>query len=324
MKIKIEDDKIMLDEEGGGTPCVIMKKPEIDDYSNMTKRPLVVNYHQDEETVWTRSCHFVQKLQIVCENSPYLGCYLLFFSGFVSVLSASSQSKNIICYGMEGEGATADAFQDFVTYMREENSFIVLPKSPSAFSALLDSACHAAIVCLDVCEDLRTVCDAVSKIRRGGILFLYTRKDGVPAVLSGLLSHAQKRAFGSDTVYSITIDAGIRAFAEENNSEAAMVPLLNMLLDKFGELRELIPRLKADSIDGYLYAVELSGQMETLLLDLYDALENPELPVLANGLKEAAMDCYIGIYGRTDMQRYFHRMLQESGTFDEAMQVEFG
>ncbi|MBD5457955.1 MAG: hypothetical protein HDR27_05200, partial [Lachnospiraceae bacterium] len=88
--------------------------------------------------------------------------------------------------------------------------------------------------------------------------------------------------------------------------------------------RELAPLLKEDSPDGYLYAVEMLWQIETALLDLYDALENPELPILANRLKEAAMDCFVGISGRADMQRYFHRMQQESRIFDEAMQAEFG
>lgn len=324
MKIKIENDRIELDNEDGETPCVVMKKPEIDDYSNVTERPLVVNYHQEEETVWTRSCRFAQELQSVCGDSPYFGCYLLFLGEFVSVLMANSQTKNIICYGMDGERKAADAFQNFVSFMRKESSFIILPKRPFVFSALLNSSCHAAVVCLDVCEGLRTVCDAANKIRSGGTLFLYTQKDDVPAELSGLLCRAKMRVFGSCAVYSVAMNADIRAFAEENSSEAAMVPRINVLLDKFGELRMLIPLLKDDSIEGYLYAVELSGQMETLLLALYDALENPELPILANGMKEAVMDCYIGISGGNDMRRYFHRMQQEGKAFTEAMQAEFG
>ncbi|MBD5458652.1 MAG: hypothetical protein HDR27_08795 [Lachnospiraceae bacterium] len=325
MKTKIENDKIWLYDEREGASYIVIEKPQIDDYSNVTIRPLVLNYHLKEKTIWERSCQFVQELQTACMNSPYYVCYILLFRELYTMLMSSSQTKNIISYGMEEENEISGAFQSLVTFMKKENSFIVLPARPFVFSALLNSSCQAAVVCLDACEKMQTVYDAVSRIRNGGKLFLYTMKD-IPDELSVLPCNAEKRVFGSCTLYSVTIDSDINRFAQENNSESAIIPLVSVLLNKFGELRKLssiFEGQKKDLTEAYLYITELLWQIEAILIDLYDVLENPELPILANVMREAAMDCYIGICHRVDIKNYFNRMRKETQIFIEAMQAEF-
>lgn len=327
MKIEINDNNISLNDGAGGTACIIMKKPEVDDYSNVTARPLVLNYHLVEKTIWERSCHFMQELQNTCGESPYLACYSLLFEQLYPVLLSSSQVKNIICYGMdEGERVSA-VFQDFMTFLQEGSSFILLPGKPFVFSTLLNKSCQAAVVSLDKCVDLKIICDAISKIRDGGRLLLYTKKADVPDGLSALTGRALKRSFGSCTVYSITIDADVSAFAYENNSESEIMPSVEVLLNTLESLSGLTSAMENDvecPLEIYSSAVELLWQIENQLLNLYDVLENPELPTLANLLKEALMDCYIGIANQFDVETYFDRMWRAARMFYEKMEAEFG
>lgn len=326
MKVEIDDTKIFLDEEDGKSPYVIMSKPEVDDCSNLTIRPLVVNYHLVEETIWERSCRLMQEIQNACGNSPYLACYGLLFEQLYPVLLSSSQAKNIICYGMdEGEQVSA-VFQDFMTFLQKNSSFILLPEKPFAFSVILNDSCQAAVVSLDKCKDMQMICDAVSKIRYGGKLFLYTQKDDVPDKLNTLIHHALKSSLGSCAVYSVTIDADISTFAHENNFESEIMSSAGVLLSMLGELRDLTLMMENSEecpLEVYPSAVELLWQIEKHLLDLYDVLENPDLPVLANLLKEALMDCYIGTANQFDTRTYFDRLQQELLVFYEKMDAEF-
>ena len=326
MKIEMDDNKIFLDNENGDTSCVIIKKPEVDDYSNKTTRPLVVNYHLVKETVWERSCLFMRELQKICGKSPYLACYGLLFEQLYPVFLSSSQAKNVICYGMAEEEQAAGLFQDFMTFLQENSSFILLPEKPFVFSALLNKSCQAAVVSLDKCMNLQIICDAISKIRHGGKLFLYTKEDTVSEELTALPSHALKRSFGSCAVYSITVDDRVGSFAYENNTESEMASPAGALLGALETLKNLTTAMENNvecPLAAYLSAVELLWQIENHLLHLYDVLENPELPILANSLKEALMNCYICIANQLDAETYFERLHRESQAFYEKMDIEF-
>ena len=326
MKIEICDNKILVNNENDDKTFVIMKKPEIDDYSNITTRPLVTTYHLTKETIWEYICHFVENLQIVCGESQYFACYILIFMQMYPMLLSSSQVKNVITYGMEEESEAVYLFREFVEFLQIDSALISLPVKPNVFSILLNKSCHAAIVSLDVCNEMRTICDIVSKIRIGGKVFLYTIKDNAWDCLSGLLSYAEKIILNSCVLYSITVNAEVSTFAFENNSEALILPLVDDLLNKFEEIKNLTPTMKRPDecpLEVYPYAIELMGKMENMFLELYDVLENPDLPVLANTLKESVMDFYIGLSNGFDVQTYFDRMCREMENFCAMMEIEF-
>lgn len=325
MRIKIEDHKIWLCNESGGTSCMIMQKPEIDDYINMTTRPLVTNYHLKEETIWERVCCLMSKLEEACTDADYFACYALLFAELYPVFLGNSQMKNIICYRME-ENKVSALFQDFADFTQKGSSFIALPAGSFVFSSLLNASCQAAVVCVDACDDLQTVCDAVSKIRKGGRLFLYTKSGRIPETLSVLPGLSERRVFGDCAVWSVTVGDDIGRFAQENNSDSANMPVVSHLFHKFEGLENLTSALEGYAkvpSELYLHIVELLWEMEPLLLSLYDVLENPELPILANVLREAAMDCYIGSFRRDEIKNYSDRMWRETKTFYEAMRAEF-
>lgn len=327
MKIKICDDKILIDNENGDKPLIIMEKPDTDDYSNITARPLVTTYHLAKETIWERACHFADKLQLVCGEKQYFACYILIFMEMYSMLLSSSQVKNVISFGMEEESEAVYLLREFMDFLQMDNALVSLPTKPNVFSTLLNKSCHAAIVSLDVCNEMRTICDIVSKIRIGGKVFLYTIKDNVWDCLSGLRSYAEKNILNSCVLYSITVNAEVSTFAFENNSEALILPLVNDLLNKFEEIKNLALVMKRPDecpLEVYPYAIELMGKMEHMFLELYDVLENPDLPVLANTLKEALMDLYIGLSNALDIQTYFDRLCREMENFCAMMEMEFG
>lgn len=327
MKIEICDDKILVDNENDDKPFVIMKKPDIDDYSNITARPLVTTYHLTKETIWERACQFADKLQLVCGESQYLACYILVFMEMYPMLLSSSQIKNVISFGMEEESEAVYLFREFMDFLQMDNALVSLPLKPNVFSTLLNKSCHAAIVSLDVCNEMRTICDIVSKIRTGGQVFLYTIKDSEWDCLSGLLRYANKKSLNSCVLYSITVNSDVSTYAFENNSEALILPLVNNLLNNFEEIKNIIPVMKKPNecpLEVFPYAIDLIGRMEHMFLELYDVLENPNLPVLANTLKESVMDFYIGLSNGFDVQTYFDRMCREMENFCEMMEIEFG
>ncbi len=327
MKIEIDDNKIFIDNGNADAPYVIMKKPEVDDYSNITARPLVVNYHLAEETIWERSCSFMNELQNICGESPYFACYSLLFEQLYPVFLSSSQAKNIIGYGIDEKDQISEKFHSFMSFLNESSSFIVLPEKPFVFSVLLNKSCHAAVVALDRCMELTIICDIISKIRRGGKLLLFTKRDDVPNGLAELISRALKSSFGSGVVYSITIDDDISLFACENNSESGIMPSAGILLNMLEELRKLTAVIEKNTeclVEVYPTAVELLWQIEKKLIILYDVLENPELPILTNLFREALTDCYIGAVSQFDVRTYFDRMWREARTFYEKMETEFG
>lgn len=327
MRIEIDDNKISINGDNVNNSYVIMKKPEVDDYSNITARPLVVNYHLVKETIWERSCSFMKRLQDICKDSPYLSCYCLLFEQLYPVLLSSSQAKNIIGYGIDEEEHVSEEIYSFMSFLQENSSFILLPEKPLVFSTLLNKSCHAAIFSLDACMELPIICDIMSKIRYGGKLLLYTKNDIIPNELDELLNHAVKISFASSTVYSITVDAAISEFACENNSESNMMQYVSIVLDMLEELKKLTTALESSSecrLETYLSAVELLWQIEKYLINLYDILENPELPVLANLFREALTDCYIAVANQSDITTYWDRLWKEAHIFYERMGIEFG
>lgn len=327
MKIELDDNKIFINNGSTDAPYVIMTKPEVDDYSNITARQLVVSYHLEEENIWDRACCFMRGLQNTCGESPYLVCYCLLFEQLYTVLLSNNQAKNIIGYGITEKEHVSDGLNSFMTFLQENSSFILLPEKQFSFSALLNKSCHAAVVNLDRCMNLTIICDIISKIRCGGKLLLYTKNDSAPKWLDSLIDRALKNSLGSGAVYSIAIDAELSTFACENNSESEMIPSIGNLLNMLDELKKLTAIMENNEgcpLEIYPSAVELLWQIEKYLIDLYDVLENPELPVFANQFREAVMNCYIGIANRFDAAAYFDRLHREAQAFYEKIGTEFG
>lgn len=325
VKIKTEKDKILLCDDNG-VSCMLMQKPEIEDYNNLSKKTLVVNYHMEEETIWTRFCGIESALQETCGDSAYFACYSMLFAELYDVFVKNSQMKNIICYGMEETDGSAALFQNFTEFTQHGSSFITIPANPFALSAVLNKSCQAAVVCTDVCDELRTVCDVAGKIKRGGRLFLYTKNGDIPAAFSTLPGLSEKRAFGSSSVWSVSAGDALLDFVEENDSESAMLPSLNRVIYNFEELENFIPVMESHEEappEAYLRAAELLWEMEDAMLGVYAYLDNPELPILAALLRESVMDCYIGCFMWGEKKHYFERLRQNAESFREAVRTEF-
>lgn len=75
--------------------------------------------------------------------------------------------------------------------------------------------------------------------------------------------------------------------------------------------------------DARLIAAAILQQTEEILLSVYDFLENDELPIRANNLKEAILNYSVGINGSYDLTAYLEKLTQASETFFTAIQKEF-
>lgn len=325
MRIAIDENQIFMEGEGGSVPYRILKKPEVDDYSNLSKRPLVANYHLVEETIWKRVCGLMKALQDNCRDSAYLACYGLLFAQLYPLLLESAQAKNVIGYGIE-DGGVSGLLHDFMTFLQKDSSFILLPEQPFVFSALLDKACQAAVASLDRCVNLQILCDILSKVRLGGKVFFYTKEGEIPKGAETIIRRAARSGFESCAVYTVTVDADVYAFAQENNSEAGVLSVAGVLAEEFGTFRNLMTAEHPAGSFGEICALsmELLWRMEEKLLKLYDVLENPELPVLANRCREAVSDCCIGAPDGAALETYLDRMGEEMQVFCEKMAAEFG
>lgn len=326
MKIEVEKERLLLCDENG-VSHVLMQKPDIEDYRNLSKKMLVTHYHLKEETIWERFCGCMSALEKRCGESVYFSCYSLLFAELFPVFIGNSQMKNIICYGMEEADGAVAIFRNFAEFTQEGSSFIALPASPFVFSAVLNRSCQAAVVCMDVCRELQTICDAVSKIKKGGRLFLYAKNGEMPAAFSTLSGLLEKKVPGPCAVWSVPVGEELLAFAQENDADAAVMPEVSCLCGIFEELETLIRAVEQEEQippQVYLRMVELLWEMEEIMLRLYNILDNPELPVLATVLREVAMDCYIGSFCRDEIGDYFDRMRRESTVFAEAVRAEFG
>ena len=61
MNIIINDTNITLQTDDGTSSHILLTKPDIADYGNVTTRPLVKSYHLVRETIWERFCNVYRR-----------------------------------------------------------------------------------------------------------------------------------------------------------------------------------------------------------------------------------------------------------------------
>lgn len=324
MNIKATDTCITLEENGDS--LTLFEKPASPDYSNITVRPHTTFYYIDDESVWDRFRLDMLRLMDHCPDDPYLGCYALVFRRLYPVLLSSSQAKNLLGYGEASDCGAYKIYQDFMTFLQKGNALTPLAISPFSLTAAANGSCFSLLYRLDTCPALTAVCDAISKVRSGGTILLYTLQDDLSPALSPLLERAEKDSFASCTVYALTMDDTLSDFALANGSEAFIHARTEDLRKRVTDLQGLLQAMQAHSPlpgDAYLIAVTILQQTEEILLSLYDYLENDGLPVLANALKEAVLNYYVGIDGGYDLTAYTEKLTQASESFYAAVETEF-
>lgn len=324
MNLRITETCITLEE--GPETFLLLEKLLIPDYQNVTARPYITFYYKESETIWERFCLCMEQLTAFCPDDPYLGCYALMFRRLYTLLLSSSQAKNVIAYGPPTDCGAYKVFQNFMTFLQEGNALTALAWSPYAFAALTNSACSALLYRLDTCPALTAVCDAMEKIKTGGLLLCYTLRDDLPSELRPLLDRAEKDSFGSCTVYALTMDESLLEFAQANSSENYILSRAEEVEKRVSDLRGLTQAMLVGASlpeDTYTITTVILQQTEEILLSIYDYLENDELPVLANALKEAVLNYYVGIDGGYDLTNYREKLSQISETFFAAIEREF-
>ncbi|MDE7232883.1 MAG: hypothetical protein K2N37_07415 [Lachnospiraceae bacterium] len=115
-------------------------------------------------------------------------------------------------------------------------------------------------------------------------------------------------------------------FAGTNSSENVVLSRAEEILKRAADLQNLIQAMLADASlpeDTYTITAVILQQTEELLLSIYDYLENDELPVLANALKEAVLNYYVGTGGGYDLTTYRQKLSLASETFFAAIEREF-
>ncbi len=323
MKINITDTCVTLETDGDA--YTLLEKPKLPDYSNVTPRPHFTYYYTECETVWDRFCFCMEKLPDFCPEDPYLGCYALMFRRLYTLLLSGNQAKNIIAYGTPTDCGAYRVFQDFMTFLQEGNSLTALAQSPFSFTALMEASCSALLYRLDTCPAQAAVCDAMEKVKPGGLILLYTLRDTLPPELHPLGERAKKDSFGSCTVYVLTMDEALLSFAHANSSEAFIFSHTMEIQKRAGDLQNLIRAMLDGSPcpgDAYAVAAVILQQTEEILLSLYDYLEDDELPIRANALKEALLNYYVGISGRFDLTTYREKLTQASHLFFTSLEAE--
>jgi len=324
MKINVTDAGVTLEEEN--EVLSLLDKPEFPDYSNVTPKPYFTYYYIESETVWERFCFCMEKLPAFCQSDPFLGCYALMFRRLYPLLLSSNQAKNIIAYGTPTDCGAYRVFQDFMTFLQEGNSLTALAQSPFSFQTLKEASCAALLYRLDTCPAPAAVCDAMEKVRPGGLILLYTLRDTLPPELHPLGERAERDSFGSCTVYALTIDEALLAFAHANSSEAFLLSRTKEIRKRAGDLQNLIKAMLDGSPcpgEAYTIAAVILQQTEEILLSLYDYLEDDELPIRTNALKEALLNYYVGISGRFDLTTYREKLTQSSLSFFSSIETGF-
>lgn len=324
MKIQITENCIFLEEDDQF--FTLLEMPRIPDYSNVTARPYISFYYKEGETVWDRFRLCMERLTDFCPDDPYLGCYALIFRRLYTLLLSSSQAKNVLGYGAPADCGAHKVYQDFMTFLQEGNALTALAQSPYSFAALTKNACSALLYRLDTCPVLTAVCDAMEKIKTGGLLLFYTLRSNLPSELCPLLDRAEKDSFGSCTVYTLTMDESLFAFARSNSSENFILSRAEEIEKRVSDLRGLTQAILAGASlpeDTYTITAVILQQTEEILLSIYDYLENDELPVLANALKEAVLNYYTGVSGHYDLTTYTAKLTQASELFYTAIEAEF-
>lgn len=324
MKIHATDTQIILAEADAS--LTLLEKPDFPDYSNVTERPYITFYYINDESVWDRFRFCMIKLSEFCADDPYLGCYALLFRRLYPLLLSSSQAKNVIGYGLSTDSMVYRVYQDFMTFLQKGNALSALAQSPFSFLSLTEGSCHALLYQLDVCPALAAVCDAISKVKQGGLILLYTRKEALPPALSDLCGQAEKDSFGGCSVYALTMDEALADYALANSSAAFIQSRIEALSPRIGDLRNLTQAMLTEQPLGedlYSLTALILQQTEEILLSLYDYLENDGLPVLANALKEAVLNYYVGIDGGYDLTTYIEKLTRASESFFAAVETEF-
>lgn len=324
MRISATDTRVTI--EDGEKVLTLLEKPEFPDYSNVTTRPYITFYYMEDESVWDRLRLDMLRLMEYCPENPYLGCYALVFRRLYPVLLSTSQAKNVMGYGEPSGCGAYKIFQDFMTFLQKGNALTALAVSPFSLMAAANGSCVSLLYRLDTCPTLTAVCDAIEKVRPGGLILLYTIKNALPAELAAFCGQAETDRFGSCTVYALTMDAALAEFASRHSSEAFILSRREALLQRTKDLQGLIQAMLAGAAlpeDAYLIAVSVLQQIEEILLSLYDYLENDELPVLANALKEAVLNCCAGVKKSCDLSTYISKLTQASEVFYAAIGAEF-
>jgi len=324
MKINVTDTCITLEE--GIEIFPLLEKPEYPDYTNVTPRPHFIYYYTKSETIWDRFCFCMEKLPEFCPNDPYLGCYALIFRHLYTLLLSSNQAKNIIAYGAPTDCGAYRIFQDFMTFLQEDNALTALAQTPFSFTALTEASCLALLYRLDTCPALTAVCDAMEKVKPGGLILLYTLGDTMPTALSLIDEKAHKDHFGSCTVYTLHMDEALSSFVQANNSKNFIFSYAGEILKNAKDLYNLIQTIldKKPCTEKTCTASSILLQnTEEALLSIYDYLENDELPILANALKEAVLNYHAGVCGGFDLTTYRERLTQASHLFFSSMKKEF-
>lgn len=324
MNLTITDTLITLEE--GEETFVLFEKPDLPDYQNVTARPYLASYFTTGESIWMRLQASMELLADFCHEDPYYGCYALLFRRLYPLLLSSSQAKNVLAYGQPADCGAYKVFQNFMTFLQEGNALTTPAQSAFSFQALSEQSCHAFLYCLDTHPALTAVCDALKKVRQGGLFLLYTIKDALPAALNDLCTKAGKNRFASGTVYTFTVDEALSAFACANSSESLILSRAEEILKRAGDLQNLVQAMLAGaslSEEVYSIAALILQQTEEILLSLYDYLENDELPVLTNALKEAVLNYYVGVSGQYEITTYREKLTQSSEAFFSAVKAEF-
>lgn len=324
MNIQITDNCVSLEESG--RLHTLLEKPEFPDYSNVTARPHFTWYYIESETIWDRFCFCMENLPVFCPEDPYFGCYALMFCRLYRVLLSDNRAKNVAAYGPSADCGAYRVFQDFMTFLHEGNSLTALAQSPFSFTALNERSCLALLYRLDTCSALTAVCDAMEKVRPGGLILLYTLQDALPDWLVPLCQKAEKDNFSSCTVYALTMDEDPSAFAGANGSGSFVLSRAEEILKRAGDLRNLIQAMLAGAAlpgDAYAIAALILQQTEEILLSVYDYLDDDDLPIHTNALKEAVLNYYVGVSGQYDSDTYRKKLTQSSEIFFTAIEREF-
>lgn len=325
MNIIINDTNITLQTDDGTSSHILLTKPDIADYGNVTTRPLVKSYHLVRETIWERFCECVQEINEHCRHDIHCDCYLMTFGPLYTALLSNSQAKNILYYGKKEASSFLSSLQDFMTFLQADSSLVSLPLHPLVFSGLANGSWHAIVMDLDAGCNIRTVCDAITKVRKGGILLLYTALDAPADDMAGLLHHAVKTAFSSCTLYTFTMEPSLCELLYPYSAEALVLTYTEELLTHAAKVNSLTQNILQGEYlpEDCRYAMELLTTAEKDLLALYDYLEDPCLPVYANTLKEALMDCCIGLSDGTETQVYLDKLRLAAQIFFTAIESEF-
>lgn len=324
MKINVTDTSITL--ESDDTFFSLLEKPEFPSYSNLTARPHFTTYYVMGDTIWNHFSFCMERLSDLCPNDPYLGCYALMFRRLYSFLLSSSQANNIIAYGPSLDCGAYSVFQDFMSFLHEGSALTALAQSSFSFTTLAENSCSALLYRLDACPAITAVCDAMGKIKSGGLILLYTLQDSLPAELLPLCEKVEKDRFDTCTVYALTMDESLSDFAHTNSSVSLLLSRVQKILKRVNDVRNPIQAMLVGAglpMDAYSLVALVLQQTEEILLSIYDYLEDAELPIRANALKEAVLNYYAGICGNSDLATYKEKLTQSSEIFFAAIEREF-